>query len=88
MALEVLSVSLTFGLHAHALSTQAFGTIDWVLNATTARGGAQSMFRAVMPEGQLTLDNTTFDIGGLSQISTFREHLCSSLTLWRCCEPT
>lgn len=52
---------------------QAFGTIDWVLNATTTRGGAQSMFRAVMPEGQLTLDNTTFDIGGLSQVSTFRK---------------
>ena len=56
------------------MCTQAFGTIDWVLNATTARGGAQSMFRAVMPEGQLTLDNTTFDIGGLSQISTFRAY--------------
>ena len=54
-------------------AAQAFGTIDWVLNATTTRGGAQSMFRAVMPEGQLTLDNTTFDIGGLSQVSTFRE---------------
>jgi hypothetical protein len=32
------------------------------------------MFRAVMPEGQLTLDNTTFDIGGLSQVSTFRAY--------------
>jgi hypothetical protein len=32
----------------------AFGTVDWALNATTARGGLQSMFRAVMPEGRLT----------------------------------
>lgn len=71
-AARVLSIARVFGLRAR--STQAFGTIDWVLNATTARGGAQSMFRAIMPEGQLTLDNTTFDIGGLSQTSTFSEN--------------
>ena len=54
--------------------TPAFGTVDWTLNATTAHGGLQSMFRAVMPEGQVTLDNTTFDIGGLAQARTFRAY--------------
>jgi hypothetical protein len=52
----------------------AFGTIDWTLNATSQRGGAQSMFRAVMAEGRLTLDNATFDIGGLAQARTFRAY--------------
>jgi len=66
---------LSNGLTSREFALQpAFGTIDWTLNATTARGGLQSMFRAVMPEGELQLDNTTFDIGGLAQQRTFRAY--------------
>jgi hypothetical protein len=66
---------LSNGLVSREFALQpAFGTIDWSLNATTARGGLQSMFRAVMPEGKLQLDNTTFDIGGLAQQRTFRAY--------------
>ena len=63
MALEVLSVSLTFGLHAHALSTQAFGTIDWVLNATTARGGARgAALQAARRGGPAANGSFDFDV--------------------------
>ena len=38
------------------LTTPAFGTIDWLLNATIDRGGLQSMLRAAAPEAMLRLD--------------------------------
>lgn len=36
--------------------TPDFGTIDYVLNATTPYGGAQSMFRAVKPEAIVSIN--------------------------------
>lgn len=48
----------------------AFGTLDYVLNATTERGGEQSMLRVIRPEGRITLDGVEYNIGGLVQKQT------------------
>jgi hypothetical protein len=53
------------------VTSPAFGTVDFVLNATARFGGTQSMFRATTPEGAIVLDGTTYTIGGLEQARTF-----------------
>jgi hypothetical protein len=52
----------------------SFGTVDYIANKTASRGGEQSMFRAVMPEGFVTLNNVEYKIGGLQQTDTFRAY--------------
>ena len=53
------------------VTAPAFGTVDFVRHAQRSRGGSQSMFRAVHPEAEIILDNTTFRVGGLQQTSKF-----------------
>ncbi|KAJ8611291.1 hypothetical protein CTAYLR_004168 [Chrysophaeum taylorii] len=52
----------------------AFGTVDWLLNATAQHGGLQSMFRAVQPEARLRIDGVDFFVGCLDQTSGFRAY--------------
>lgn len=67
--------ALSNGLTSRRFVTKpAFGTIDWILNATVEYGGAQSMFRAVSPESTLRIDGTDFLVGGLRSTSTFRAY--------------
>eukprot|EP01006_Ploeotia_vitrea_P056121 TRINITY_DN68068_c5_g1_i1.p1 TRINITY_DN68068_c5_g1~~TRINITY_DN68068_c5_g1_i1.p1 ORF type:complete len:737 (+),score=52.82 TRINITY_DN68068_c5_g1_i1:17-2227(+) len=44
-----------------------FGTIDYLRNASLRHGGLQSMFRAVEPEAEVTLDNIVYKVGALQQ---------------------
>ena len=48
----------------------AFGTVDWIVNGSSRRGGAQSMFRAVTPEATITLNGSVFTVGGLETAGT------------------
>ena len=57
------------------VTTPAFGTIDWLLNATIERGGLRSMMRAPAPEAILRLGGVDFTVGGLQSTSAFRAYI-------------
>ena len=66
------TLTLSNGLISRVFTmAPAFGTIDYIINATTDRGGEQSMLRNIHPEGTVVLDGIAYSIGGLGQVSTF-----------------
>lgn len=68
-------LALSNGLVARRfVTTPAFGTIDWLLNATVERGGTQSMYRAVAPEASVRIHGVNFSVGGLRSTSTLRAY--------------
>lgn len=78
------SLTLTNGLITRIFSLDpAFGTVDYILNATAPRGGQQSMLRSIKPEGTLLLDGAPYALGGLGQIPAGFLAYCnrSALTL-------
>ena len=63
-------LEISNGLVARRFVTSpAFGTVDYLVNGTARFGGTQSLFRSVMPEGTITLDGSTYTIGGLEVAS-------------------
>eukprot|EP00697_Spironema_sp_BW2_P015561 gnl/Spiro4/6458_TR3313_c0_g1_i1.p1 gnl/Spiro4/6458_TR3313_c0_g1~~gnl/Spiro4/6458_TR3313_c0_g1_i1.p1 ORF type:complete len:759 (-),score=179.88 gnl/Spiro4/6458_TR3313_c0_g1_i1:82-2358(-) len=72
VARSTSTLTLSNGLVSRVFTLMpAFGTIDFILNATTERFGAQSMFRSVKPEATVELDGLQYVVGGLNQSSTF-----------------
>lgn len=63
------------------LTNPAFGTIDWLLNATIDRGGLQSMLRSAAPEAMLRIDGVDYVVGGLRSTSMFRAYANRSMWL-------
>jgi len=62
------SLQLTNGLLTRTFTLlPAFGTVDLVSNATANHGGTASAFRAVVPEGVVTINGLRYRIGGLMQ---------------------
>jgi hypothetical protein len=45
----------------------ALGSIDFLLNATSSRGGLVSMFRAVTPEATISVGGVEYAVGGLNE---------------------
>ena len=67
---KVCGIEITNGLTARRFVTSpAFGTIDWLRNATVERGGLESMFRAVEPEASLSVDGAQYTVGGLISLT-------------------
>ena len=67
---KVCGIEITNGLTARRFVTSpAFGTIDWLRNATVERGGLESMFRAVEPEASLSIDGAQYTVGGLISLT-------------------
>ena len=65
---QICGLELRNGLISRRFVTSpAFGTVDYVLNASTSYGGEQSMFRTVKPEALVTINGTTLSVGGLLQ---------------------
>lgn len=69
---QLCGVEISNGLISRRFVTSpAFGTIDYILNASTPFGGEQSMFRTVKPEAQITLNGTAYNVGGLTLHTPF-----------------
>eukprot|EP00947_MAST-08B_sp_MAST-8B-sp1_P002305 g2305.t1 len=72
---DVCGMEIANGLISRRFVLQpAFGTIDWLRNTTAARGGLESMFRAVSPEASVNISGVTYQVGGLVDTSTFRAY--------------
>ena len=66
---QLCGIELTNGLVSRRFVTSpGFGTVDYILNASTAFGGEQSMFRTVKPEAVLQINGTLYNVGGLAQL--------------------